>query len=58
VNSAAISASSAFAAGDTLIVVIAAVAVAVAAFLPFAFVDYTYLVKCLVPSHYSLCSVA
>jgi len=56
VNSAAISASSAFAAGDKLIVVIAAVAVA--AFLPFAFVQYTYLVKCLVLSHYSLCSVA
>ena len=53
-NSAAISASSAFAAADKLIAVI----VAVAAFLPFASVQHKYLVKYLAPSHYSLCSVA
>jgi hypothetical protein len=56
VNSAAVSGSSTFSAADKIFDSVSVVAVAV--FLPFAFVQNTYLVEHFVPSHCSQCFAA
>ena len=62
-SSAAISGSSTFPAADkltdsVLVVVVVAVAAAAAAYLPFVFVQHTYLVEYPVPNHCSWCFAA